>query len=54
MGKGCKRRPRQTSREEEDLRMDLALGNIWRGLFDIKMKKLQKKGKIIRSGKVMR
>jgi len=54
MGKGSKRRPRQTSREEEDLRMDLAYGKIIRRAFDKKLAGLRESGKIIRSGKVMR
>jgi len=52
-GKGCKRRPRQVSREEEDLRMDLAYGKISRENFDYLMEELKESGKITRSGKVM-
>ena len=54
MGKGSKRRPRQVSREEETLRMDLAHGKIIRQVFDKKLAELRESGKIIRSGKVMR
>ena len=54
MSKGSKRRPRQVSREEEALRMDLAYGKIVRQAFDKKLAKLRESGKIIRSGKVMR
>ena len=53
MSKGSKRRPRQTSREEEDLRMDLAYGKISRLDFNVWMRILKKNGKITRSGKVI-
>ena len=54
MGKGSRRRPRQTSREEDALRSDLAYGVIPRKAYDFWMAKLKKDGKIIRSGKVIR
>ena len=54
MGKGSKRRPRQTSREEDDLRKGLAYGKISRLDFNVRMSILKKSEKITRSGKVMR
>lgn len=40
MSKGSKRRPRQISREEEELRYGLAFGKITREEFDKEMEKL--------------
>lgn len=42
-GKGSKRRPTFISREEEDLRWDLAYGRITRRTFDEKMAELKEK-----------
>jgi len=42
MSKGSKRRPRQISREEEELRWQLATGEINKKTFDEKMKETRK------------
>lgn len=42
-GKGSKRRPTLVSREEEDLRWELAYGRITRRTFDEKMVELKEK-----------
>ena len=42
MGKGSKRRPRSISREEEDLRYDLALAKIDRNEFDRRLEEMNK------------
>lgn len=41
MGKGSQRRPCLVSRDEEELRWDLALGKITQRTFDRKMRKLE-------------
>lgn len=52
-GKGDKPRPRQTSREEYDLRWALATGHLTFEQFSQKYHDLKKQGKIIRGGKVV-
>lgn len=54
MSKGSNRRPRQISREEEQLRYALAYGRITFEQFSLKYHTLRKQGKIIRGGKVVR
>jgi hypothetical protein len=54
VGKGDKRRPCQTGREEQDLRWALALGVITAEMFSAKYEELERKHKIIRSGKVIK
>lgn len=54
MSKGSRRRVRQISREEEDLRWALHTRVISHTTFRRRYNKLKKQGKIIRSGKVVR
>lgn len=51
MGKGSARRPCQVSREEEDLRWELAMGLITREQFDQKLRELEHAGKVTRGGR---
>lgn len=53
LGKGDKKRPRSTTREEHDLRWALALGRISFNEFEKKYKKLLKEGKIKRNGRII-
>lgn len=54
MGKGSGRRPPQISREEEELRWELARGLITKEMFDTRYNELMAAGRITRSGKVAR
>jgi hypothetical protein len=54
MGKGSKRRPSSTTREEEDLRWKLAFGKITFKQYEKKYKELLKAGKIQRNGRVIK
>lgn len=53
-GKTSKRRPLQTSREENNLRWALYQGRIKFTEFERKYKELLKQGKIVRNGKVIK
>lgn len=52
-GKGDKPRPRQITREEEELRWKYAFGGMTFDEYEAKYKKLKAKGLIKRSGRVM-
>jgi len=54
MGKGSRRRNRQVSKEEEELRYDLAYGKIHLVEYMLRLRKLKKKGKITRSGRIIK
>jgi len=54
MGKGSARRPPQISREEEELRWELARGLITKEMFEQRYAELVHAHKIIRSGRVIR
>lgn len=53
MGKGDKRRPDCTTKEEQDLRYKYATTNMTLAEFNIKYKKLMKQGLIKRDGKII-
>ena len=48
MSKGSKRRPRSTTRQEDELRWRLATGVITFAEYEVKYKKLKEKGLIRR------
>jgi len=52
MGKGSQPRPKQITREEEDLRWDAAEGKITEATFKRRYNVLLKKGLIRRSGRI--
>lgn len=52
-GKGSNRRPRQTTKEEDDLRWAYFQGAIKFDEYERRYKKLLKEGKIKRNGKVV-
>ncbi|MHC4867544.1 MAG: hypothetical protein ACYTEX_26025 [Planctomycetota bacterium] len=54
MGKGSGRRPVLIGREEHDLRKALAHGGISRCKFDKEMTILYEKGKVTRSGRILK
>lgn len=54
MGKGSKKRPCFTGREEEDLRFALAYGDIDMHHFQIEYEKLLRAGMITREGRKLR
>lgn len=51
MSKGSVRRPRQTTRQEDELRWALATGKITFTQYEYKFKLLRNKGLIRRSGR---
>lgn len=53
MSKGSGRRPRQISREEEELRWDFLDGRVDRDEFERRFLGLKDAGKIIRGGRVI-
>jgi len=54
MGKGSARRPSQVTHEEEQLRWRLYKGEITETEFNAEYKRLQRIGKIKRSGRILR
>ena len=54
MSKGSARRPRQISRQEEDLRWALAFGKITFKEFERKYRALHREGLIHRSGQCLK
>lgn len=54
MGKGSKRRPSFTTREEQDLRNKYAESRITFDEFEKQYKKLMREGKIKRNGRVVK
>lgn len=54
MGKGSKPRPQSVSREELDLRWELAEGKITKFTFNNRYAKLKRDGLIRRSGKIIK
>lgn len=52
--KGSWRRPRCTTREEQNLRDRYAMGKITFEQYEVKYRKLMKRGLIKRSGKVIK
>lgn len=53
MGKGSKRRPRATTREEQDLRDRYARGKMTFNQYERAYRKLMKQGLIKRNGRVL-
>jgi hypothetical protein len=54
MGKGDRRRPRQTTREEQNLRDKYAYGNMTFAKYETKYKTLMKQGLIKRNGRMIK
>lgn len=54
MGKGSKRRPYSTTKEERDLRNRYATTKMTFNQFEIEYKKLMKQGLIQRNGRVLK
>jgi len=54
MSKGSKRRPRCTTREEQNLRDEYAFGEISFAEFEHKYKELKKRGLIRRNGRIIK